>query len=71
MCCRHDTVLLNVPGGQPVLFARICLEEGGEKVTYVAFREAYNLLVAPASRQTFSANTSKGAKAGERAFNIY
>lgn len=59
-----------MPGGQPVLFARICKVEQGEKVTYVSFREAYNLLVAPASRQTFSANVAKGAKAGELIFTI-
>ena len=54
-----------MPGGQPVLFARISIVEQRERVTYVSFREAYNLLVAPASRQTFSANTAKGAKAGK------
>ena len=48
-----------------MLFARICKVEEGENMTYVSFREAYNILVAPASRQTFSANVAKGAKAGE------
>lgn len=55
------------------MLSRITVREDGSRVTYLAFREAYNRLIAPLSRQTFSANVAKGVKSGTQHshFNCY